>query len=236
MIVAVWRCVLSFWGNEMNNIRKILLGAVAALSTVGAAGAASAANVPVSDVGVYNFNPVDVTGLGTHAATGIIFNNSFLVFCADLQHNIGVGHYNTPLSYQDGLLTVDGYGNSLSVATSNRIGRMADYGRYLKASNAADLGNRLSAVQAAIWSLEYNAPVNFNGGLSYLNAQVAQHLQLADNGRGYAHALIAHAPGDRSGTQDMTTGGVPEPMTWALMLTGFGLAGGALRRRRALTA
>jgi hypothetical protein len=28
------------------------------------------------------------------------------------------------------------------------------------------------------------------------------------------------------------TGGVPEPATWALMISGFGLAGAALRRRR----
>lgn len=32
------------------------------------------------------------------------------------------------------------------------------------------------------------------------------------------------------------TGGVPEPASWALMITGFGLAGAALRRRRTLTA
>ncbi len=31
---------------------------------------------------------------------------------------------------------------------------------------------------------------------------------------------------------DNTSTGVPEPMTWALMLTGFGLAGATLRRRR----
>jgi len=31
-------------------------------------------------------------------------------------------------------------------------------------------------------------------------------------------------------------GGVPEPMTWALMIPGFGLAGAALRRRRPVTA
>jgi hypothetical protein len=33
-----------------------------------------------------------------------------------------------------------------------------------------------------------------------------------------------------------STGGVPEPTTWALMIGGFGLAGAALRRRRAAAA
>lgn len=34
----------------------------------------------------------------------------------------------------------------------------------------------------------------------------------------------------------LTAAGVPEPATWATMLLGFGLAGAALRRRRAVTA
>jgi len=33
----------------------------------------------------------------------------------------------------------------------------------------------------------------------------------------------------------MEPGGVPEPSTWAMMITGFGLAGAALRRRRSPT-
>ena len=33
-----------------------------------------------------------------------------------------------------------------------------------------------------------------------------------------------------------TSGAVPEPATWAMMIAGFGLAGSALRRRRALSA
>lgn len=44
-------------------------------------------------------------------------------------------------------------------------------------------------------------------------------------------------PGDDVGYLDnilvqSTPMGVPEPTSWALMILGFGLAGGALRRRR----
>jgi hypothetical protein len=42
--------------------------------------------------------------------------------------------------------------------------------------------------------------------------------------------FVLSAPGGTTGT------GVPEPATWALMLAGFGLAGSALRRRRAVAA
>lgn len=40
-------------------------------------------------------------------------------------------------------------------------------------------------------------------------------------------------PGGPVGPQD-TGGAVPEPATWAMMITGFGMAGGLIRRRRAL--
>lgn len=36
------------------------------------------------------------------------------------------------------------------------------------------------------------------------------------------------------GDMESSVAGVPEPSTWLLMIAGFGLAGGALRRRRAL--
>jgi hypothetical protein len=40
------------------------------------------------------------------------------------------------------------------------------------------------------------------------------------------------APGDSSFALDAITVAVPEPATWALMITGFGLIGFAMRRRR----
>lgn len=39
----------------------------------------------------------------------------------------------------------------------------------------------------------------------------------------------------RSAGQPAVAGGVPEPATWAMLVGGFGLVGGALRRRRATT-
>lgn len=41
---------------------------------------------------------------------------------------------------------------------------------------------------------------------------------------------------DKVGIAAISTGGVPEPATWALMLGGFGLMGAALRRRRTAVA
>lgn len=213
----------------MNTFGKLALGGAAAM-TIFSAGAAAQASVLVSDVSIYNWNTVAVTDYGTHVSTGITFNNDFLVFCVDLQHNIGVGHHDPALVYEKAFLTHDGAGNALSEAASNRIGQLAARGRYLVSIHAPDLGNQLSAIQAAIWSIEYSKPVSFSGGLAYLNDDVAQYLTVADNGKGRARALLAHGPG-ASGTQNMV-GGVPEPATWALMLAGFGLAGAGLRSRR----
>lgn len=230
------------------SVRGVLAGAALALGVFGAAGAAQASTVLISNVSVYNWNQVDLPGgtYGNYVSTGITFTetpsgDSFLAFCVDLQHNVGVGAQSPALVYQEGFLTHDGAGNVLSVSRSNRIGRLADLGRYYVATGASDLGNKLSAIQAAIWTIEYGlegmGPFNgFSGGLSYLNARVDQHLTITDNGRGRARALIAHAPGDPRGTQNMTIGGVPEPATWVMMIGGFAVAGGALRRRRAVAA
>jgi type IV pilus assembly protein PilY1 len=57
----------------------------------------------------------------------------------------------------------------------------------------------------------------------------------------FGQANIGGAPGDETfifgfqGVGGRAVDGVPEPATWAMMIMGFGLAGGTLRRRRAQT-
>lgn len=217
-------------GFVLGQFRNAALGAVAALCALGAAASASA--LTVTNVSVFNWNTVAVDGHGSPVSTGIVFNNSLLVFCVDLEHNIGVTSYDPGLVFTEGLLTETGGGAPIDEATSNRIGQIAKIGAHILALNGPDFSNQLSAVQAAIWSLEYNTTVSFSGGLSYLNADVAHYASVSDNGTGYAKALIAHGTG-LGGVQNMVPGVVPEPMSWALMITGFGLAGVVLRRRAA---
>jgi hypothetical protein len=62
----------------------------------------------------------------------------------------------------------------------------------------------------------------------------------------FNYSALPYNEGQNAGWQDMgdeswgvekilvTTAGVPEPASWALMIGGFGLAGAALRRRRAM--
>ena len=196
---------------------------------MGLASTASAAQVLVSDVGVLDWDTVAVAGHGNEVTTGIIFNNSDLVFCVDLEHNIYVTHYDPPLVFQKGFLTVDGAGNAISEADSNRIGQLADLGQFYRSSGASDLVFRLEGIQAAIWSIEYHTTAT--SGFAAVNGYISQFLNVQDNGHGYAHALIAHGPRE-AGVQNMVTGGVPEPATWTMLIAGFGLAGAALRRRR----
>ncbi len=59
---------------------------------------------------------------------------------------------------------------------------------------------------------------------------------LTSGGKSYDFADIRHTSFDAKSIGGPTPPGVPEPATWAMMIAGFGLAGAALRRRRAIAA
>jgi hypothetical protein len=61
---------------------------------------------------------------------------------------------------------------------------------------------------------------------------------ITDTTNTFSTITFAQSGADRFGFDDLTvgdarqvTGGVPEPMTWAMLTLGFGMVGGALRRR-----
>jgi hypothetical protein len=217
----------------MHPLRSTLLAA-GVLVALGSAGAASAASLVITDVETGNpdLGNVSVAGYGQPWTTPIIMTDSdgkkLVVFCDDLNHTVNVGG-GQHLLYHTGLVTVDGVGNALSEAISNEMGQLANLGKF---DYAKGNENGAIAAQAAIWGLEYGAAISSSDAT--IESDILADLKVKDNGTGYAFGLISD-----DGHQAQITGGVPEPATWAMMLSGFFGLGAAVRlgrRQRAITA
>ena len=193
---------------------------------------ASASTITVTSVGTGNgdLSNVTVQGFGNPWTTPILFTDSagqtLVVFCDDLNHVVYVGGGQS-LPYVTTLVTIDGLGNPLSEGTSNKMGQLADLGKYdyLKGNEEGAI-----AAQAAIWGIEYNTPVSSSDAT--IEAYITNDLKVQDNGHGWATGL---KPVDGYSFQSQITGGVPEPSTWAMMLVGFaglGFAGYRQTKRK----
>jgi len=80
--------------------------------------------------------------------------------------------------------------------------------------------------QSSSWNPSTLNGALFGGSTAAIEAYFAQGLQ---QGRAYLNVHTNQFPGGE--IRGFLTPAVPEPATWALLLVGFGLAGGALRRR-----
>jgi hypothetical protein len=239
--------------------RKLLLAATATFGVFALATSAAASVVYVTNVGVTSnnssFDHLDLSQLGGGPdlnssvwAPGILFTEETsiggptttdLVFCVDLEHNIGVQGYPnpTPLVFDTGFIVKTGGGAPLAkflgdTAISNEIGHLAELGQYIY-KNKPDYDHQLVAVQGAIWSLEYGV----GGGRAHssnvaIDQEIAHLVMIQPSGTKLADGLLS----DPHNVQNMAFGGVPEPASWALMIGGFGMAGAALRRRRSAPA
>lgn len=183
-------------------------------------------------------------------------------FCIDVFHDM---YINTPLNYtyestygDPGQPLYTNYGptapaNVLSNAQIDAITNLVDTGWLLHQANPNDYDTamRTAAIQAAIWAVANPTKTitvlsaNLNGSQfatyqSYFNAyRTGNYTSLADdNDRVYTITDTSRHPMHQTFAigWPVENGGVPEPATWALLITGFGLAGASLRRRRALAA
>jgi hypothetical protein len=238
----------------MFSVRNLVCATAFALTTAVATHASAATEVYIDSIGQYNNAQIQILGPGyNHTADADAFkiianlgvgpgDPTFTVwgFCIDLFRDIDVGYFSqlpVGLQYHVDALTTDGAGHSLSTTQVNEIYGLANLGFNLIQSNAADLQNKLSGIQGAIWAIEYPT-FTFNGNTvalnNYITSYVGQAASYADGKAGAgAYALLA----DNGETQGFVIG-VPEPATWTMMIMGFGAIGVMLRssRRRLVTA
>jgi hypothetical protein len=227
-------------------LRKLLVSAVAATGALALASSAAASTVHISADHLATGSYITTIGgtidgkvfgaLSVYESPDIFTvsidggpSQDLLAFCVDIYHFFEPSH-TPPVDYYTASLlnnsdaVLSGGGVALGSVLSGELGYLADL-----AKTTTDAG-RLAGIQGAIWETEYSG-LTLSGGSTYVAeydglaaAWGASHAGFA----GYADALYA-ADGK---TQGFTTGGVPEPASWTLMLMGFGGLGAMLRRRR----
>lgn len=127
-------------------------------------------------------------------------------------------------------------GASSRVAVSG-IGANVSYSTAIGVSNSFSELAYLSFVPNQIYRVVLGAQTSFYNGYLPEGALVTQSAYadpiftiLGDAANNYRFVGL---PASAIGTAPPSTGAVPEPATWAMMLTGFGLMGAQIRRRQA---
>jgi hypothetical protein len=231
----------------MNNIRKLLAGV--ALVSAMAAGAAQASTVlsdnfdgetapGVSQLNFAGFDNWDVTGQVDLVATPNPYGTSGSGAYVDLDGTSGPGSITTKTAYSFNagdhvVLTFDLSGSQRSNSSDNFLA-------FLQYSGATTVNN------LNIYGTSFGTQTGVtNSGTSFFlagNSPFTTKTISFDAGTsGSLKVNFGTTSADNVGplidNVNLSIGAaVPEPATWAMMITGFGLAGMALRRRRAITA
>jgi len=183
----------------------------------------------------YSGNPNPIAGLILLGTTG---GKNIPVFCVDLFHEINIGGH-SPIPYMTGPVLTDssgfysGTGNGLSPLQEGAIQTLVDAGFEDYTKGVANLGDKLTALQGAIWAIEYGATVT-SGNLD-INNLIGSDISFGkSNPASFSLGLYPVGEGQGFGTtQGFVTAGVPEASTWAMMMIGFAGLGYAAFHRSA---
>ncbi len=185
----------------------------------------------------YSGNPISGLILLTTSGGQII-----PVFCVDLFHEIGIGggqsipYFSAPVT-TDSSGSTSGSGNLLSTQQMGAIQTLVNIGFGDYAHNVPNLGDNLTALQGAIWDIEYGAIVTSSDGA--INSLIGSYVTYGwDHPAAFSYGLYPVGPnGQGFGSSQGFVVGVPEASTWAMMLLGFaglGFAGSRNVKAKAL--
>lgn len=228
----------------MSSVKRNL-AIVAMLPLLAASSAASAAILDITAVGVQSYNTLDVNGANEIASAIRLTvqgdSNPLWVWCVDLSHNVYITNYNPPLVYTTSQVTTDstgaqsGTGNPLSQTVSGEIQTLAEIGTGLANSGSPD-AVKLTAIQGAIWEIEYGYTPSQVVGTPQENSDIAGYIAYAKDhvANGFAQAIYPVGPdGQGFGFSQGFATGVPEPTVWTMLILGFAHLGVSLRCRAA---
>ncbi|THD50683.1 PEPxxWA-CTERM sorting domain-containing protein [Phenylobacterium sp.] len=194
-------------------MRNFLIAAALAVSTVGlAAGQASAQSITYT-----------ITGVGDGDLAGTDFTNAAytITMHGDLANIVNSGFQALdPLSSSD--VDIDGIGDvTLDVAT-----RMGIYGSVGFFSRSDSIGG------LDLLDFQLPHPVNLTTAFGPLLGTDISAISQFSNVQSSGGALTFTSSSNVEFSSVLGGGGVPEPATWALVLTGFAAAGAGLRAAR----
>jgi hypothetical protein len=228
---------------------KVAIPALAFAATMGLASPSSAVILTYLNVTGGNTGYITDTNAGGTMSENVyvdpvIFNaageSPFLAFCVDIYHNINLGDLQLPnqpahsgLLYDESTL-VNNFAPVPTALGANeaRIANLVNYGSYLYKHNSLTptIQNQLSAIQGAIWEI---ANPGYEVAQSNITLNGMINSMKTANLSGYGSTIKLIVPNSTSYvTQSFAVGVVPEPATWAMMLTGFFGMGAMLRSRR----
>lgn len=231
---------------------KLIVAAAAAVLSIGSAAQASVVSLNFENIASYpNGNNVYIqdyynggtSSIGTSGTNyGVSFGSNALLICLN---TIGTGCSNTsrgglgdPGSQKGGLFFLSGSETYLNYAAGFTTGFSFNYvsvsyagsvGVYDGLNGTGNLLGTLNLTPNAGSCPGYGAGFCPFGASGINFAGTAKSIAFG----GVANQIVFD---DVTFGSAVPGGGVPEPATWALMISGFGLAGAALRRRKAVLA